>query len=169
MRFYLIKLTLYLLIGMVILKLPMLQPLIDGFCLLLAKIVAGFLGMFDAGIERHGNIVLRYTYGYALAIGKECSALEYVLALTAAIIAYPVPIIKRLKAVVVFTVVYQLINLLRLMTLIYAKVIFNQYYFDVFHELFWVFLLSILATGLFLVWARHHMPVSKITLIKARV
>lgn len=150
MRLYLLKLILYLFIGMVILKLPILQPWVDEFCLLLAKSVSGILGLFDAGIERHGIIVLRDTYGYAVAIGKECSALEFVIAISAATLACPAPILKRIKVLVIFIIVFQLLNVFRLMTLIYAKVLLNAHFFDIFHEQFWIFLLSILATGLFL-------------------
>jgi len=154
---------------MAILKSPMVQPLVDGFCLLLAKIVAAFLGLFDAGIERHGNIVLRYTYGYALAIGKECSALEFVISLTAAILACPISIIKRIKAIVIFALVFQLVNVLRLITLVYAKVLLTPHYFDLFHEQFWVFLLAIFTTSLFFVWARieKYVSTSQFTKVQA--
>jgi len=155
-RFYIIKLTLYLLIGMVLIKLPMAQPLVDEICLWLAKSLASVLGLFDAGIERHGNTVIRYTYGYALIVSKECSGLSFIVSLTAAALACPIPIIKRLKAIVMFVVVWQFINILRLITLVYAQVLLPQDYFDLFHELFWMLLSTTVATGLFVVWARHY-------------
>lgn len=149
---FLVRLLLYLLVGFVALKSSVIQPLIELFCLQLAIVAASVLNIFDAAILRDDAIIYRNTYGYAIEITKECSALEFLVTLCAAILAFSASRYQHLKAVFISILLVTGINLIRLMSLIYFKVGFSLHNFLIVHEQIWPFLIALLVGGFFLHW-----------------
>jgi exosortase/archaeosortase family protein len=148
---------LYLLIGFVVIKHPSAEAAVDGLCLGLAKAMTWLLSSVDSGVARHGATVIRNTWGYALEVTTDCSALNYSVALTAAIFAAtPVTFTQRLLTALAGLFFIQLINLLRLICLLYAKVLFPLPVFYTVHEQVWPLLLAFSTVGFFIMWAQHH-------------
>ena len=149
MRFYLIKLFIYTIVGMFLLKHASVQPFIEAYCLQLAILLENLLSPLDDAIVRHGDVVLRHSYGYAIKIVKECTAFGWTLMLITGCLALPLEIVQRIKVAAIMVVLYQVMNVLRLVIIVYAKYLFSKPVFDMFHEQFLVFLMALLAVIIF--------------------
>jgi exosortase/archaeosortase family protein len=150
-----------LLLLMVLIKLPVLGPYVDLFCMWLAKVTASVLHLLDEAVMRNEAIVYRKTYGYSFEVTKQCSGLTMLVVFLSAIIAFPATAINKLKGLV-FAIVFNVsLNLFRLMTLLYLKVFLSPAQFDVAHEQLWLLLLALLTVVAFAVWALNTLKNEK--------
>lgn len=152
MKAYLLKLFITLIIGFAFLKAPLLESAVDAFCLLLAQITYVLISPFDSAVAIDGAIYYWRSYAYAIEVTKECSALGYTLVLVAAILLYPGEWPKRLKTALISIFFIQTINVLRLILLLYGRVLFIPENFDIFHYQFLPYLLAVSTMLFFMVY-----------------
>lgn len=153
MNSFLTRYLLYLFCGFIVLKASFVQPHVETYCLLLAKASVGFLSIFDSHVVRDGAVLYRYSYGYSIVISKGCSALTYMLTIGTAILAFPTSWISRLKGLSVALVSVAVLNLLRITSLLYFKILLRPFQFDLIHELVLPFLFGLSCILLFSYWA----------------
>lgn len=156
MALFLIRLSFYLVIGFLVLKDPALSPIIDDICLFLAKITVIILNIFDNTIVRHEFIIYRVSYGYAIEVTKACAGLSFILTLVAAIIAYPARWIERSKGIILVIVIIQGVNVIRIISLFYFKIVSNGRFFDMAHEQIWPYFMGVLSVILWGFWVLNQ-------------
>lgn len=144
---------LYLLIGFVILKLPVVQPAIESFCMLIAKFIELILSTVDDSVQVSGAIVYRHNFNNAVEIDKACTVLEYITTMTAALMIFPTSLKKRVAALLLAIVIYQSVNTLRIISLLYVQASFGTYIFDFVHSWLWPFLLILFSALYYISWA----------------
>lgn len=144
---------LYLLIGFIILKLPVVQPAIESFCTLIAKFIDLILSTVDDSVQVKGAIVYRYNFNNAVEIDKACTVLEYVTTMTAAFMIFPISLKKRVTAVLLAFVILQSVNTFRIISLLYIQSNFGLDVFDFVHTQLWPFLLVLMVGLYFISWA----------------
>ncbi|MEM9669655.1 MAG: exosortase/archaeosortase family protein [Pseudomonadota bacterium] len=162
MRAYLISLFVALVIGFAVLKSPTIEPLVDGFCLSLAQVSGGIIGVFDGAVVRDGAVLYRGSYGYAIEVTKVCNALEQSLVLAMAICLLPLSWPQRLAAVAASFVFLQSLNVLRLISLVYGKVLLSPDHFDFLHLQIFVVVLAVAVVLFFIAFLyqnRHRLLV----------
>lgn len=140
-------------LGFIVLKLPIVQPAIESFCIFLANSIALILGVIDDAVEVKGSIIYRYDLNNAVEISKVCSGLEFVITLTAAFLVFPVSVRKRFSALLIAFVFIQSVNAIRIISLLYVHGTFDLTVFDFVHTQLWPFLLTLIAGGYFMSWA----------------
>ena len=155
MRRFHIKFWSCLFLAIAVIKLPVLEPYIDLFCLWLAKVTAFVLYLFDDTVMRNEAIVYRKTYGYAFEVTKECSGLMFMAVFLSAVMAFPASPMNKIMGLLFAIVATVAINLFRLMTLLYLKVFLPSNQFDVAHEQIWPLLLALFIVAAYAVWALY--------------
>jgi len=146
---------------LIVIKLPILEPYIDLFCLWLAKATVFVLHFFDGAVMRNEAIVYRKTYGYSFEVTKECSGLMFLSIFVSAVLAFPARAINKLKGLIFAVVVTVAINLFRLMTLLYLRVILSSDQFDVAHEQLWPLLLALSIAVAYSFWAYYTLRIEQ--------
>lgn len=144
---------LYLLIGFIILKLPVVQPAIESFCMLIAKFIELILSTVDDSVQVSGAIVYRYNFNNAVEIDKACTVLEYITTMTAALMIFPTSLKKRVAALLLAIVIYQSVNTLRIISLLYVQAGFSSDVFDFVHFRLWPFILILFSGLYYIFWA----------------
>jgi exosortase/archaeosortase family protein len=127
-------------------------PIIDEFCLLLAKSSELVLSIFDSEVLRNGAIIYKKDYNSAIEVTKACSALESVMVLSAGILAFPTDCKEKFKGILLAFIVVEGINLFRLMSLVYLRDGLSAHDFDFAHEQIWIYLLKIVILVFFIFW-----------------
>ncbi|MDO6525927.1 exosortase/archaeosortase family protein [Motilimonas sp. 1_MG-2023] len=163
MKTYLLQLSFCLFMVFIILKLPISQPAIDDFCLLLATVTAEMLGIIDSNVRQNGSVYYWKDYRHAIDVTKECSALMFLGTAVAAILAFPVTWQKRVFGIILAIVVIEGANILRLVVLLYGLVILDRPLFNILHYQVLPFLLGLVTTLFFLLWANRQTATSELT------
>ncbi len=91
---------------------------------------------------------------FAVDIHNGCNGLEATFFVVAAVLAFPATWARRAIGVVVGTMLIQLANLLRVVTLFYIGCR-HRAWFDTFHLSVWQTVIFALAVGFFIVWSRR--------------
>lgn len=121
-----------------------------------ARLVGWILSLFEPDVVVRGNSIIGQA---SLQIVKSCDAMEAKLLLTAAILASPGGIARKLLAVGAGLFALTVINVLRIVTLYYV-VTTSRRWFDFVHLELWPLLMIAAASGLFLLAIRFLQPVS---------
>ena len=152
MFIYILKLGALLLLGFYCLSLPFVHGFIDVYCRELAQVLAGVVNIFDSGVEAHDSIIFRHSYAYAVDVDSSCSGLDFVLILTAAILAYPLPWHKRLLMLIPAIGFVLVLNGVRIVSLLYVRLWWDMPEFHFTHEQVWPLLLALSVNFYFLFW-----------------
>ena len=84
----------------------------------------------------------------------ECSALDIITLLAAAILVYPAPLASRLRAILLGAIAISALNYIRILTLLLIG-IYHPRYIDFAHDVIWQTALIIAAIGIWLLWHRR--------------
>jgi exosortase/archaeosortase family protein len=152
MQGFLWRYVLVVLIGLSILEWEGIAPLIEKFCDGLALISGHLVQLFDSNIALEFPNVLRHkNTNFAIAVSKECSGLSAVWLLSAAILVFATSRQNKLIGIFLGFLILQLVNVIRLISLVYAGG-FLPDWFDMIHLQFFPILLHFIALLLFGSW-----------------
>ena len=113
----------------------------------------GFLArLFDPTATVTGRIV--ETDGFAISIVEECTILAPLAIFTAAVLAFPSTISRKVLGITLGVLVLSAVNLVRTTSLFYIGSAFPET-LEVVHLLVWQSLMVIFAVALWLVWMRR--------------
>ncbi len=143
--------------------LEMLQPVQHNIILpwtgFLAEISGWLMSFFDSNVEIYGKVIRSSINHFAVSIEPGCNGVEAMIVLLAAIIAFPAPIIYKIKGLIIGFLAIQGINLIRVISLFYLGQ-WSQELFDWAHLYVWQALIMLDALLVFLIWIRF-MPEDK--------
>ncbi len=141
MYHFLWRYTLVVLVGLTALELGFIKPLIEKFCEGLALISYFVVQFFDSNIILESPNILRHkTSSFAIAVTNECSGLSAVVLLGAAILVFQTSRQNKLIGIFAGFILIEIINILRLISLVYAGELLPEYFDTIHHHLFPVFL-----------------------------
>lgn len=148
-------LTRYLLltgIGLFLLPLPVFSPAIDWVCQALAHVTFYLARFLSFPILIENNDILRYhADGFAIVVSHACAGLSSMWLLGAAILVFPAPWKAKTFGIFSGFLIIQVLNILRLMSLVY----FGQFYaewFETVHEQLWPLLFNFISLVGFALW-----------------
>jgi exosortase/archaeosortase family protein len=138
---FLWRYALVVLVGLTALELEIIKPLIETFCNGLALISGYAIQLFDNNIILEMPNILRHkTSSFAIAVTNECSGLSAVVLLGAAILVFQTSRQNKLIGIFAGFILIQMINILRLISLVYAGGLLPDYFDTIHHHVFPVLL-----------------------------
>ena len=126
----------------------------EPFTVLLAKVSAFLIQLFDDNVLSHGIIIESKINGFAVAIAPGCDGIEAVIILVSAILAFPSPWKHKLVGIGIGFLAIQALNLVRIISLFYMGQ-WDKTWFDWFHLYLWQALIVLDALAVWLVWLRY--------------
>jgi len=132
---------------------PIDTGLIQPFSHVLAAASALVINLFGGDALANGVVLNLVKAGGGVEIANGCNAIEASILLAAAILAFPARIGHRLIGAALGILMLQIVNLLRIISLLYL----NRYapsWFDFFHLYLWDALIMLDGLLIFLVWHR---------------
>ena len=114
----------------------------------------GFLvGLFGTSVEVSGSLVV--SHSFAIRIIEECTALAPIAIFTAAVLAYPADLSRKLIGMAGGIAILVGINLVRTTSLFYVGLAFPEA-LEVVHLLVWQSVMVIASVALWLGWMRRY-------------
>lgn len=118
-----------------------------------ARLAGGTLQLvgFDS-LTVKGNVLMSNRGGGAVSVERGCDALDPSALFVSAVLASPLPLLRRLSAAALGTILLMVLNLVRIMSLYLTRVYWKSA-FDVMHLDVWQSLFILLAIVLWAGWA----------------
>lgn len=133
---------------------PVQQAVILPWTSILADISGWLMSFFDGNVLTAGKVISSKSNGFAVSIEPGCNGVEAMIVLLAAILAFPAPILYKLKGLFWGFVAIQGMNLVRIISLFYLGQLSKEL-FDWAHLYIWQALIMLDALVVFLVWIRY--------------
>lgn len=154
-RFFLIFVSLQLLLFGVELTQPVQQHLVLPWTALLARACVALVTQFDANAAAIGKVLWNPTTGFGVSIEPGCNGVEACIILLAAIVAFPSTWKHRAWGIGLGFVAVQLLNVVRVISLFYLGQ-WNLSVFKVAHEFLWQGLIMLDVLVVWLLWVRAN-------------
>jgi len=132
---------------------PIDTGLIQPFSHVLAAASAAAINLFGGEAASNGAVLSLVRAGGGVEIANGCNAIEASILLAAAILAFPARIRHRLIGAALGIALLQIVNLLRIISLLYLSR-YAPGWFDFFHLYLWDALIMLDGLLIFLVWHR---------------
>ncbi|MBK6960462.1 MAG: exosortase H [Gammaproteobacteria bacterium] len=132
---------------------PVQQAVVLPWTGLLADLSGWLMQLFDNEVAVNGKIIRSTTSSFGVSIEPGCNGVEAMIVLLAAIIAFPAPLLYKLKGLLAGFVAIQALNLARIISLFYLG-LWNATLFEWAHLYIWQALIMLDALIVFLVWVR---------------
>ena len=146
---YISKFFCYALLGFIFIKLPIVQPLVESFCEMLANATYYVTYLFDNSVKIQKTVIFRKS-AYAVDVSKACSALGYVVILFSAILAYPTKLRKKVRLLLEAFLFIQVLNVIRITSLLYARSLLDMQQFNFIHEQLWIYIFLLAVCSFFI-------------------
>ena len=140
----------YVLIGFAILFTPLVHSWDLDFSRSLVKVSQGLIQICGGHAMREGAI-LRAGGGFAIEMRDGCNALNVIILLWSAILAFPASLKIRFAGMAAGTILVQLANILRFISLFYLGQ-YSRPWFDFAHAYLWESLLVLDTMVIFWIW-----------------
>lgn len=142
----------------------LMAPVVDRhftqpFTASLVHICTFLINLFGGGVRADGTILAFADGRGAVRVEAGCNAVEVCLLLIAAILAFPATLKQRLIGVAAGVAAVQVINLLRIISLLYLAR-YAPDVFEFFHVWVWDALIMIDALAALMIWIRSLGPAS---------
>lgn len=148
---FLLLFTVFIVLGWALIAVPPVdQHVIVPFTEWITRVSGAILGILGQDVRVDGTLIL--SSDFAVNVQNGCNGIETVLLIVAAMAAYPAGLMSRISGIVAGTVLIQLINFVRIVTLFLVGRYF-QNVFQLFHTAVWQILVVLAGVLIFLVWS----------------
>ena len=152
-RFFLIFISLQLLLFGVEMIRPVQQYLVLPWTTLLAQACVAIVTGFDANVAAIGKVLWNPASGFGVSIEPGCNGVEACIILFAAIVAFPATWKHRAWGLGLGFIAVQALNVVRIISLFYLGQ-WNQSAFRIAHEFLWQGLIMLDVLVVWLIWVR---------------
>ncbi len=135
------------------------DTLFPAYLELNASVSASILKVFGQPVQSVGDAISEPSN--SISIKKGCDAIAPTMLFAAAVLAFPVPLRKRLIGIALGTPLLLVINLVRIITLWYASKYASHKTFEMLHVDIWQPVFILLALAMWMVWALNALPSAK--------
>jgi exosortase H (IPTLxxWG-CTERM-specific) len=122
-----------------------------------ARLSGALMRAFDSTITTSGNVISSSASSFAVAIEAGCNGVEATLVLVAAMLAFPVPWMHRLRGIAIGIAAVQLLNIVRVVSLFYLGR-WNEHAFEWAHLYVWQALIMLDVLIVWVIWVRMAPP-----------
>lgn len=143
-----------LLVGFGLLLAPFMQPVMDRSTNFLVSVTAAAIRLFGGHAVAQTNFLRNPISGFAIEVKDTCNASNVTILLWAAILAFPAPLLEKLKGATVATLLLHFVNLLRIVSLYYLGQ-FDNAWFEFAHVYVWEGLIVLVTLVLFWMWVQQ--------------
>ncbi|MGB2987508.1 MAG: archaeosortase/exosortase family protein [Phycisphaerae bacterium] len=143
---------------------PMKQGFFPAYLRLNTTVSGAILRVFGQDVTVHDQAIIS-AKGPSIEVERGCDAVEPSALFVSAVLASPVPLLSRLSAAAIGTIVLMLLNLIRVVSLFLVRVYYPQA-FDTMHLDVWQALFIFLAIVFWAMWASR---VSRQRVVQANV
>jgi len=133
---------------------PVQQAVVLPWTGLLADLSGWLMQLFDNEVAVNGKIIRSTTSSFGVSIEPGCNGVEAMIVLLAAIIAFPAPLLYKLKGLLAGFVAIQALNLARIISLFYLG-LWNATLFEWAHLYIWQALIMLDVLIVWLIWVRR--------------
>jgi exosortase H (IPTLxxWG-CTERM-specific) len=130
---------------------PVSQKIIVPFTNLLARSSVFLLGLLGTKTNVSGTLIVSPQFAADIKAG--CTGIEPIIILLSAIFAFPSPWKAKVYGAVLGMVILQVVNLIRIVSLVYLGINHPKYFHDA-HTFIWQIVIIALSLFLWMVWAR---------------
>jgi len=134
---------------------PVSQNVIVPFTNLLARSSVFLLGLLGTKTSVSGTLIVSPQFAADIKAG--CTGIEPIIILLSAIFAFPSPWKAKVYGAVLGMVILQVVNLIRIVSLVYLGINHPKYFHDA-HTFIWQIVIIALSLFLWMVWARSLKP-----------
>ena len=152
-RFFVIFVSLQLLLFGIELTQPVQQHLVLPWTTLLAQACVAIVTLFDTHAAAIGKVLWNPASGFGVSIEPGCNGVEACIILAAAIVAFPSTWKHRAWGLGLGFVAVQLLNVIRVISLFYLGQ-WNASVFKIAHEFLWQGLIMLDVLVVWLLWVR---------------
>jgi len=152
-RFFLIFLSLQLLLFGIELLQPVQQHLVLPWTALLAKACVALITLFDINAAALGKVLWNPATGFGVSVEPGCNGVEACIILFAAIVAFPASWRHRAWGLALGFLAVQGLNVVRVISLFYLGQ-WNDTAFRVAHEYLWQGMIMLDVLVVWLIWVR---------------
>lgn len=138
-------------VGMGLLELPTFASFYYHLGVLLAHLTGSLIHLFDANIVVEEAVLRQPNGGFALEVTRECLGLESNLFYSSALLAWNTRWQYKAAGLVIGILLIQLVNIIRLISLIYIGQWFHDNFIWV-HENLWPLVFAVFVVLLFIYW-----------------
>lgn len=133
---------------------PVERVIIAPITLAIAWSSACLMHLFDSQVVSEGDMIRNSLNGFGIQVVRGCNAIDAVLILTAAMLAFRSPWKYKLLGIGLGFIAIQLLNLVRIISLFYLGQ-WNQLWFQWFHLYLWQALIVMDTFIVWLLWLRY--------------
>jgi exosortase H (IPTLxxWG-CTERM-specific) len=151
---FLVRFPIFLVAGFCALLIPALHPAVTSFTRGLVEISAMVIGLLGGGATAHEVILQNPSNGFAMEVLDGCNGIDVVVLLWAAILAYPASWRQKGKGLLAGTVIINVINFLRIISLFYLGQ-YDRQWFEFAHLYVWESVFVLLTLTIFWMWVRR--------------
>ncbi|BFT31944.1 hypothetical protein D210916BOD24_31200 [Alteromonas sp. D210916BOD_24] len=141
-----------------LLKSPLAQPFVEALCLLLAKLAASLIHLFISDLVLDKDTFYVGTVEYGIKVAPECAALLGCTAIASLIAVEKVSVVEKMKALIVGFAIIQLMNVVRLCLLFFARIWLLPPTYDAIHELYFQIAMIVLTLCFYMAWRIKRVP-----------
>ncbi|MFK5986968.1 MAG: exosortase H [Pseudomonadota bacterium] len=152
--FFLIFISILLLLFFVELLSITQQMIIIPWTEFLASISSGMVSFFDSNAIAHGIILQDSKSGFAVSIQPGCNGIEAAIVLIAAITAYPSTLLQKIGGIIIGFLAIQALNVIRIISLFYLGQ-WNITLFEWAHLYIWQALIMLDVFIVFILWVKY--------------
>jgi exosortase H (IPTLxxWG-CTERM-specific) len=145
---------LVMLVGFGLLLAPFLQPFIEKATGALVTVTAASIRLLGGHAQAQANLLRNPISGFTIEVKDTCNASNVTILLWAAILAFPAPLVQKLKGAAVATVMLHVVNVLRIVSLFYLGQ-FDNAWFEFAHLYIWEGLIVLVTLVLFWIWVQQ--------------
>jgi exosortase H (IPTLxxWG-CTERM-specific) len=133
---------------------PVQAVVVQPFTGWLADISVALITPFDNAVVSYGRVIQSTETQFAVSIEAGCNGVEAAIVLTAGVLSFPAPPLKKFLAIGLGFLAIQIMNIARIISLFYI----GQWSIDIFtwtHLYLWPVLIMLDVLVVFLVYLRH--------------
>ncbi len=157
-----VRLFLTLILGFILIKSQWCAPIIEACCIGIAKVLFGVLSLAGENVQIQNNIVAHLGIDSGVIVIPPCLAPTYCLVLISFALCFNAPITSRVLLAFGGIAVIQVVNIVRMLSILYLQPLLSDERMHLYHEQLWPFLTAVITATLIIQWVKKALLFNEI-------